>query len=84
MLSFFQTYCGFAQEGRADSNGSPPFLQIAVSHRHWDMYLAAPPVAIQRTLFALLGPVARLLGYRPRYERFEVGAHGSLLDSGVR
>jgi mannose-6-phosphate isomerase-like protein (cupin superfamily) len=77
MLSFFETYCGFAREGRADGNGSPPFLQIAVSCRHWDMYLASPPVAVQRTLFALLGPVARLRGYRPRYERFEVGAQAS-------
>jgi hypothetical protein len=77
MLTFFETFCGFAREERADGNGSPPFLQIAVSCRHWDMYLASPPVAVQRTLFALLGPVARLRGYRPRYERFEVGARAS-------
>jgi hypothetical protein len=32
--------------------GSPPFLQIAASARWWDMYLAGPPVTLQRARFA--------------------------------
>jgi hypothetical protein len=34
------------------------------------MYLAGPPVAIQKILFTALRPVARLRGYRPSYDRF--------------
>ena len=68
--SFFETFCGMAAEGRCNSQGSPPFLQIAASARSWDMYLAGPPVMVQRALFAALGPVARLRGYRTSYRRF--------------
>jgi mannose-6-phosphate isomerase-like protein (cupin superfamily) len=70
MQSFFETFCGIAQEGRADAKGGPPFLQIVASASHWDSYLGGPPVAIQRALFAILGPLARLRGYRASYDRF--------------
>lgn len=72
MLSFFETFCGIAQEGRANSQGGPPFLQVAASARLWDSYLGGPPVAMQRALFAVLGPLARLRGYRASYDRFRV------------
>ena len=65
--SFFETFCGMASEGRSNAQGSPPFLQIAASARWWDMYLAGPPVTMQRALFAALGPLARIRGYRASY-----------------
>ena len=68
--SFFETFCGMACEGRCNYHGSPPFLQIAASARWWDMYLAGPPVTLQRALFAALGPLARTRGYRASYQRF--------------
>ncbi len=71
--SFFETFCGMASEGRCNAQGSPPFLQIAASARWWDMYLAGPPVTMQRALFAALGPLARLRGYRASYQRFSLG-----------
>jgi len=70
--SFFETFCGMAGEGRCNAQGSPPFLQIAASAPSWDMYLAGPPVPLQRALFAALGPLARLRGYRASYDRFSV------------
>jgi mannose-6-phosphate isomerase-like protein (cupin superfamily) len=73
VLSFFETFCGLAQEGRANEQGGPPFLQVVASARHWDSYLGAPPVPIQRALFAVLRPVARWRGYRESYDRFQVG-----------
>jgi hypothetical protein len=71
--SFFETFCGMAAEGRCNAQGSPPFLQIAASARWWDMYLAGPPVALQRALFTTLSPLARLRGYRTSYQRFTAG-----------
>lgn len=70
ILSFFETFSGMATEGRCTPQGSPPFLQIAASARLWDMYLAGPPVILQRALFAALGPLARIRGYRASYQRF--------------
>lgn len=71
MQSFFETYCGLAAEGRSDEKGQPPLLQVAASLSFWGMYLAGPPILAQRLLMAVLRPIARLRGYRPRYERFE-------------
>jgi mannose-6-phosphate isomerase-like protein (cupin superfamily) len=71
--SFFETYCGLAAEGRSDEKGQPPLLQVAASLPLWGMYLAGPPIPAQRLLMAVLRPLARLRGYRPRYERFERG-----------
>jgi quercetin dioxygenase-like cupin family protein len=69
--SFFETYCGLAAEGRSDEKGQPPLLQVAASQPLWGMYLAGPPILAQRLLMAALRPLARLRGYRPRYQRFE-------------
>lgn len=71
MQSFFETFCGLAQEGRADANGQPPLLQIAASEPLWGMYLAKPPIVVQRLVMALLRPLAWLRGYRASYPRFE-------------
>ena len=71
MQSFFETYCGLAAEGRSDEKGQPPLLQVAASLPSWGMYLGSPPILAQRLLMAVLRPLARLRGYRPRYERFE-------------
>ncbi len=69
--SFFETFCGLAAEGRSDKKGQPPLLQVAASFPLWDMYLDGPPILAQRVLMAVLRPIARLRGYRPRYQRFE-------------
>jgi mannose-6-phosphate isomerase-like protein (cupin superfamily) len=47
------------------SAGDPPLLAMALKfHLYRDhMYLAWPPVILQKLLFALLAPVARLRGY---------------------
>jgi quercetin dioxygenase-like cupin family protein len=74
MQSFFETYCGLAAEGRSNEKGQPPLLQVAASLPLWGMYLAGPPILAQRLLMAVLRPLARLRGYRPRYERFEQGS----------
>jgi hypothetical protein len=68
--SFFETFCGMASEGRCNTTGSPPFLQVAASAHAWDMYLARPPVVIQKLLFTARRPVARLRGYHSSYDRF--------------
>lgn len=69
--SFFETFCGLAQEGRCDERGQPPLLQVAASLPLWQMYLASPPIPVQRLTMAMLRPLARARGYRARYPRFE-------------
>lgn len=69
----FATFYGLAREGRTMADGTPRDpLQLAASlsllMRHGG-YLAALPPGVQRVLFGGLAWVARLLGYRPWYDR---------------
>jgi mannose-6-phosphate isomerase-like protein (cupin superfamily) len=74
MQSFFETFCGLAQEHACDERGQPPLLQVAASMPLWQMYLAGPPIAVQQVMMAALRPLALVRGYRPRYPRFEAQA----------
>ena len=74
MRSFFETFCGLAAEGTCDRRGQPPLLQVAASLPLWQMYLAGPPVPVQRLAMAVLRPLARARGYRASYPRFETSA----------
>lgn len=69
----FATFYGLAREGKTMPDGTPKDpLQLAASlallMRHGG-YLAGIPPVVQRVLFGGLAWVARLLGYRPWYER---------------
>ena len=70
---FFETLYGLAQDGRVDRNGVPNLLQQAVSLNginRGEIYLASPPVPVQKAFLAALAPVGRLLGYRDHYGRY--------------
>jgi hypothetical protein len=60
------------QTGRSGSQkkGDPHFLLIAlVLNTYPDhLYLAGPPVFLQKLLFALLAPLSRVRGYRIEIE----------------
>jgi quercetin dioxygenase-like cupin family protein len=69
----FETLYGLATDGNTDRNGLPNPLQLAVilngSHKG-EIYLATPPIAVQKALFALLAPVGKLVGYRDHYPKY--------------
>ena len=71
--TFFETLYGLARDGRTDENGAPNILQQAVTFNginKGEIYLAWPPVAVQKALLAALAPVGRLLGYKDHYPRY--------------
>jgi Cupin domain len=59
MQSFFETFCGLAQEGACDKRGQPPLLQVAASMPLWQMYLTSPPVPARRLVMAALRPAGQ-------------------------
>lgn len=70
---FFETLYGLAQDGKTDENGAPNLLQQAVTFHginKGEIYLASPPVPVQKVILAVLAPVGRLLGYRDHYQRY--------------
>lgn len=68
---FLETVYELAADGRTNSKGVPNPLRMAVIARAHlnDIALARPPLAVQRSAFAVLAPLGRLAGYRPRYSR---------------
>lgn len=63
---------GLAQDGRTDARGMPTLLQLAVFAREFDdvIRFTRPPRVLQRLLFGLLSPIARLCGYRGSYPEY--------------
>lgn len=71
--TFFETAYGLARDGKTDENGVPNLLQQAVTLNginKGEIYLASPPVAMQKVFFAALAPVGRLLGYKDHYPKY--------------
>lgn len=69
---FLETGMGLAREGKTGKNGMPPLLQVALLANRYDKVfrLASPPYWVQKTLFALLTPLAWLRGYRASYAKY--------------
>ncbi len=63
---FYEFYFGLAQAGHAKKDGLPSLWQIALQAAEFadHVRLARPPWCLQRIIFALLRPIAHLLGYR--------------------
>jgi quercetin dioxygenase-like cupin family protein len=68
--TFLETMYGLVRDGKADENGVPPLLQIAILGPTYDTYLPSPPIVLQKALFAVLAPVGRLMGYRASYPEY--------------
>jgi mannose-6-phosphate isomerase-like protein (cupin superfamily) len=70
---FFETLYGLARDGKTDESGVPNPLQFAVMlnglHKG-EIYLAEPPTAVQKALFALLSPFGKLVGYKDHYPKY--------------
>ena len=68
---------GLAQDGRVDRRGMPHFLQLVVFAREFSdvVRFTRPPRLVQRMLFGLVAPFARLLGYRGSYPKYLTRRH---------
>jgi hypothetical protein len=78
MELMIRTMFALALEGKTNKKGMPGLLQMALISREFDDVLQVmnPPPAVQRVLFALLAPLARLIGYQaiyPHHEKIKLG-----------
>jgi quercetin dioxygenase-like cupin family protein len=79
IFSVFLTQAyGFFDE--SESNNQPPkaLLQMSRFSPKYDSWLASPPVYLQKTLFFIIRPTARLLGYRTHYEKYKPAGLSSI------
>jgi hypothetical protein len=82
-----QTIYGLANDRLTDSRGIPRLLPLALFAREFrpEVELVSPPRIVQRVLFALLAPLARIRGYRGIYPEYlgpegRAAAVGELAD----
>lgn len=72
MEQFFETIVGLAADGKTNTNGVPGLLQISLLMNKFSgvIRLVKPAYTVQRIIFGLLSPVARLRGYRATYKQY--------------
>lgn len=68
--TFFEQFCGLANDGKTKTDGSPQFLQIMAMANEYEIFIAGPPVPVQRVMGFVVGGVARLLGYKKFYPKY--------------
>jgi len=63
---------GLALDGKTNARGMPNLLQLALLAREFEdvLYFTKPPRVLQKILFGILAPVARLLGYKGSYPEY--------------
>lgn len=68
---FIENYIAMINAGKI-KNGDPSFLQKMATLKYLDSptLLAGVPLGLQKILVNILGPVARLLGYRALYKKY--------------
>lgn len=67
-----ETSAGLAADGKTSAEGKPSLLQIAlIGNRYASVFrLAKPPYLLQRIIFSLLTPFARLAGHKSVYPQY--------------
>ena len=86
MEEWFETFFGLQKDSKVNpKSGLPNALQWAVISREYEdeIYLASPPLLVQRVRFGLLALVGKLLGYKARYPKYS-GAEEPLAGRGER
>lgn len=68
--SLFETFFVLAREGKLNKNGSPNVFRTALILLHFEneIRLTHPNWKLQKIIFKLLAPIARLIGYKAIYE----------------
>ena len=63
---------GLAQYGKTNAKGRPNLLQAALFARKFEdvLYFTKPPPTVQKVHFAVLAPIASLLGYKGSYPEY--------------
>ena len=66
------TTFGLARDGKTNAKGMPNLLQLALLSQEFEdvLYFTKPPRAVQKVLFAVLAPGARLLGYEGSHPEY--------------
>lgn len=68
--TFLEQYYGFANDNRAKFDGTPPFLQLMAWVNEYELFVAGPPLWVQKVLGHILGSLGGWLGYKKFYPNY--------------
>lgn len=67
---FFEQLFGLANDNKTRKDGSPRFMQMMAMINKYKIYLAGPPVRLQKMMSYLFGGIAQLMGYKSYYKKY--------------
>jgi quercetin dioxygenase-like cupin family protein len=67
--TFFEQFFGLCNDNKTD-NGNPKFMQMMAMINKYQLYIAGPPVAIQKIMGVVLGSIAKVIGYKSFYKQY--------------
>lgn len=70
--TFLEQFFGLGNNGKTKPDGTPSFLQIMAMANEYEIYIAGPPLPIQKIMGLVIGGLARLLGYRKFYPEYSL------------
>ena len=68
--TFLEQFYGLGNAGKTSPDGTPSFLQIMAMANEYELYIAGPPLPVQKAMSAVLGGLARMIGYKKFYPEF--------------
>lgn len=67
---FFEQLYGLANDDKTYEDGKPTFLQVMAMSNKYNIYIAGPPVGLQKAMSTLIGGIAHMLGYKSYYDKY--------------
>lgn len=68
--TFLEQFFGLCNSGKTSADGTPKFLQLMAMVNEYELYVAGPPLPIQKLMGTILGGIAQLLGFKKFYGSF--------------
>ena len=70
MDEFLTQYWGLVDDHVTGTKGEAPFLQMMLFSPKFGIYLAEPPIFVQKLVSVFLAPIARIVGYKSTYPKY--------------
>lgn len=68
--TFLEQFFGLGNDNKTKADGTPAFLQIMAMANEYEIYIAGPPLPIQKIMGFVLGGIARIAGYKKYYKQY--------------
>lgn len=68
--TFLEQFYGLSNDGKTKPDGTPNFLQLMAMVRKYQLYIAGPPVFVQKLMSFVVGGIARIFGYKSYYPKY--------------